>query len=217
MGAIENVSLKLAKGLGNKLGKSNEEIEVLNYGLFYIIHTFSAILITFIFGIIFNVLFEIMIISITASLLKRYSGGVHSSSPNRCILSGLILSLVISFISKYMAINISYNNLIIITLILLVYSIHILNLKCPVGSKNKPLKKESTRNKLRQKAFKLMGIYVSSIICMLIIYKVNQIYTIKLIIISMTMGIMLQVFAMSKFGEIIINIFEKIFNLINVK
>ncbi|SCI04242.1 MULTISPECIES: accessory gene regulator ArgB-like protein [unclassified Romboutsia] len=217
MGAIENVSLKLAKGLGNKLNKSDEEVEVLNYGLFFIIHTFSAILITFIFGIIFNVLIEIMSISITASLLKRYCGGTHSSTPNRCILSGLILSLLISFISKYMAINISDINLIILELVSLVFSIYFIYLKCPVGSKNKPLKKESTRNKLRKKAFKLMCIYVSSIICMLLIYKINQVYIVKLIIISMTMGIMLQIFAMSKIGDFTINLLEKLFNLINIK
>ncbi len=39
MAIIDKVSLNLSTKLGEKLNKSNEEIDVLNYGLFIFIHT----------------------------------------------------------------------------------------------------------------------------------------------------------------------------------
>ena len=217
MSFIEKVSLSLAERLGNRLDKNEEEVAVLNYGLFFIIQTCTAIILTFIIGLIFKMVTEIMVISITASLLKRYSGGVHSSSPNRCILSGLILSIILSFACKGIADSITYSNLVILVVISLILSGIILYKKCPVPSKNKPLKKESTRKKLRKKAFKLMGIYFVLSISLLIVYKITNIFLIKIIIVSIILGVLLQIFSISKVGEIGMKCFEMAFDVANLK
>ena len=44
MAIIDKVSLNLSTKLGEKLNKSNEEIDVLNYGLFIFIHTLLGII-----------------------------------------------------------------------------------------------------------------------------------------------------------------------------
>lgn len=217
MSYVEKISLGIASKLGNKLNKNEEEVAVLNYGLFFMIHTTMAIIMTFIVGVVFNILLEIMLISITTSLLKRYSGGVHASTPNRCILSGLILSLIISFTSRYIASNVSNTYLIVFVSMIIIISSIVIYKKCPVPSENKPLKKESTRKKLRIKSFKLIFIYILLIIGLFIYHKVTGIYIMKLMVVSISMGIMLQIIAMTKIGEILINYFEKIFNFVNFK
>ena len=213
---VEQISLNLAKRLGNKLDKNEEEIAVLNYGLFFLIHTSIAILLTLLVGIVLGIFTEIMIISISASLLKRYSGGVHSSSPNRCVISGLILSVIASFISKYIAINFDYINMVLFEVIIMIVSAVIFYKKCPVPSKNKPLKKESTRIKLRKKAFQMMFLYTIIIIVLCIVYSFKQIYWMKLASFSIIMGIVIQTIAITKLGDLLINFFEKIFDFVKL-
>ena len=107
MGGIEKVSLNISNKLGNKLNKNDDEKEVLNYGLFIVMHTSLAILVTLFIGILTNMVVEIMVISITAAYMKRYSGGPHSSSPSRCIITGILFSFILSLICKYVMYNFS--------------------------------------------------------------------------------------------------------------
>ena len=217
MSFVEKLSSSIAQGLGNRLDKNDEEIAVLNYGLFFIIHTTTALIATLLVGIVLNVLLEIMIISIVASSLKRYSGGVHSSTPNRCTLSGLILSTSLAFCTKYVSETFDYNRLLFFIVIILVLSIYIFYNKCPVPSENKPLKNEKTRMKLRKKSLQLLSFYIVLSVILLIIYNINKIYLVKTILISVTLGVALQTFSISKLGDIGINIFEKIFDIVNLK
>ena len=73
MGIIDNMSLNLSTKLGNKLNKNEEEKAVLNYGLFIILHTLSALILTIIFGIIIRMELEVLLIAITSSWFKRYT------------------------------------------------------------------------------------------------------------------------------------------------
>ncbi len=236
MSLIERISLELSNELGNRLNKTDEEKAVLNYGLFMVIHTAiaivltfmvgivtntlitimfisisssllkrysggvhsstpnrciltGAIVLTFMVGIVTNTLITIMFISISSSLLKRYSGGVHSSTPNRCILTGIILTLLLANICKYSVeyINSKILGILIVFTIIVVY--YIIYKKCPVPSKNKPFKKDSTRKKIRKKAFNLLNIY----------------------------SIFIQIFAMTNIGEKFITKFEVFYDLLKIK
>ena len=215
MNFVESISSGIAKSLGNRLEKTDEEIAVLNYGLFFIIHTTVAVLATIIVGLVLNILLEIMIISVAASFLKRYSGGVHSSTPNRCTLSGVILSSILAFIDRYIYQKFSYNELLLFIVIGVLVSIYIFYNKCPVPSKNKPLKNEKTRRKLRQKSFRLISLYIVLILTLLILYN-NNIYIINIMITSIVLGMLLQAMSITKLGEVVIDAFEKIFDIIKL-
>jgi len=212
MGCIEKLSLNLSGKLGTKLNKTDDEKAVLNYGLFIILHTCIAVVITFLVGIITGMVLEMMIISVTTAGLKRYTGGVHATTPERCTIIGVLLSLILSIVSRNLENTLNIEGLTILTIITLSFSYYIVYKKCPVPSKNKPLKKESTRKKLRKKAFNLITIYLVIIILFSIIYFILSIQSIKIIWISMLLGIGLQVFVLTNIGSKIINILDNIFN-----
>jgi len=157
MGFIEDISKNTSEKLGNKTNKTEEEKEVLKYGLFIIIHTSLAIMLTFVIGILTNTTLEIMTISIAAAWMKKYSGGVHASTPNRCLIIGIMLSLILSILDIKIIIFLENDILATILLLGMLLSYIILYYKCPIGSKNKPLTKEHVRKKLRKKAFKLIN------------------------------------------------------------
>ena len=94
MELIERISYNIALKIGSKTNKTNEEIEVINYGVFVIIHKIIALILTTLTGYIIRKPIQIIIITIISASLKRYSGGVHATSPNRCLIIGILISLV---------------------------------------------------------------------------------------------------------------------------
>ena len=117
----ENISEKIAFSLCESKDKSTDEFEVLKYGVFAFLHVFIAIILTIIFGIITNTLFQIVIISLMAGLMKRNSGGIHCSSPNRCVVTGIIISYIFALIGKF-SINIKLETLCLLIIIMFIHS-----------------------------------------------------------------------------------------------
>jgi accessory gene regulator B len=204
MGFIEDVSKDTSEKLGNRINKTEEEKKIIQYGLFIIIHTSLAIILTFVVGILTNMVLEIMIISIVAAWMKRYSGGVHASTPNRCLIIGIILSLTLSILDKKIIIFLENDILVIALLLGTLLSYITLYYKCPIGSKNKPLKKEATRKKLRKKAFNLMNFYSVIMLIGIYIYIKEDIYILKSIVSCICLGLTLQILVLTKLGNEII-------------
>ena len=217
MGFIEKISLNLSENLGDKLNKNKEEKEVLNYGIFVVIHTLMGLIATVLIGIITGMIIEIIIIFITSSWFKRYTGGVHATTPEKCLLISSILSLILSLFCKYKIFNININNIFIIGFFSIMTFYIIINKKCPVSSKNKPLKRENTRRKLRKKAFNLLNRYFILLIILYIIYNFICIDIIKTIIISCILGIILQMIVLTEIGENFIIILDSSLNIFNNK
>ena len=185
MGGIEKIALNLSTRLGNKLDKGEEEKAILNYGLFIIMHTFIGIIITLLVGLITGMLIEILLITITSALFKRYTGGVHASTPEICLIIGVILSLILSILCRFIVINIDINKIVFAGMIIIAFSYYMIYYNCPVSSKNKPLKNEKTRKKLKKKAFILLNIYTILLIMLYIIYYILKISIVKSIITSL--------------------------------
>lgn len=216
MELIERISYNIALKIGSKTNKTNEEIEVINYGVFVIIHTIIALILTALTGYIIRKPIQIIIITIISASLKRYSGGVHATSPNRCLIIGILISLISVYISEILF---KYNNsinLIIISLISIFLSIIIFYKKAPVGNKNKPLKKVETRNIMRKKLFFLLKIYYISILVFSIMI-LNGSLTVKYVkyIYCIQLGVLLQAFSITNIGEVIVLKLDEILN--NIK
>lgn len=171
----ETISYNLAQYLIKSTDNKDEEFEVLKYGIFVFMHMLMACISTIIFGFITNTMFEIVTVSFIGAAMKRCSGGVHCSSPNRCIVTGIIMSYTFALIGRsvnYISIEAVY----LTGSLILIHAFIILYKKCPVPSKNKPLKKEKTRKLLRKKAFNIYSICTIVFIVNIISNKFNIIY-----------------------------------------
>ena len=215
MGGIEKIALNLSTRLGNKLDKGEEEKAILNYGLFIIMHTFIGIIITLLVGLITGMLIEILLITITSALFKRYTGGVHASTPEICLIIGVILSLILSILCRFIVINIDINKIVFAGMIIIAFSYYMIYYNCPVSSKNKPLKTEKTRKKFKKKAFILLNIYTILLIMLYIIYYILKISIVKSIITSFILGIFFQMSSLTNIGSKTINLLDKVFAFLN--
>lgn len=215
MGIIEEVSSNLSTKLGNRLDKNEEEKEILNYGLFIIIHTFIAIIITILIGLITGMIIEISLITVTSALFKRYTGGVHASTPERCLIIGVILSLILSILCRSIVTNIDISNIALMIIIIISFSYCMIYYKCPVSSKNKPLNNKKTRNRLKNKAITLLNIYIVLLIILYVTYYILKIRIVKSIIVSLMLGLFLQMIVLTKTGTKFIKLLDNIFVFCN--
>lgn len=205
MTIIEKISYNISNKIGEKANKSKEEIQVMNYGLFIWVHTILAYIATILVGIIIGKTIEVLLISIVASSLKKFSGGAHATSPNRCLIIGIITTLIFTYIYVFLNKYCGDNYIYIFSIVSIILCYYIFYKKAPVGTKNKPLKKEETRNKLRKKLFNRLNVFIVIIILLLIVRltKISN-YDIAMFVYCIELGIILQTIAITKLGEIII-------------
>ncbi|MEF9992584.1 MAG: accessory gene regulator B family protein [Romboutsia sp.] len=214
---LEQISLNIANKLGENLDKSQEEIAILNYGLFIILHTSMVIVVTLIVGIIIHSVKEIMIIMFSSAMLKRYSGGIHAGTPMRCMFLGVTMSTVLALLCKVFVLKLNNIYLLMLLFIGIMISYSIIYKRCPVGTNKNPLKKESKRKLLRKKSFNLLNIYSIVIIMLFSIVIMNNSIIAKSISISMLFGTLIQIFALSEIGEQIIVNSDKFLDRIQIK
>jgi len=107
---------------------------------------------------VFNVLLEILIISTSSSLLRKYSGGAHATHPIHCALISLIVFGTLALLEKNLIVNIDFKYIIVLIIIAFTFTYYIMKKFSPVGTSTKPLKNENIRKRLKRKSINFVHI-----------------------------------------------------------
>lgn len=204
----DDLSNKFAFYLCASKDESSEEFAILKYGVFVFLQGSIAMIATILFGILTNTLFEMVTISLVGALMKRNSGGVHCSSPNRCIIVGIIVSYLFTLIGKAI-IHLNQVGIYILLAVILIHSFIILYKKCPVPCENKPLKKEETRRKLRKNAFTIYFICEILFIFNIFLNIVSFMNVSNSLILYMILGLYMQSLSLTNIGSKFILFLDK--------
>ncbi len=206
---FERISNAIAKEIASSMEMDKDQEEIIAYGAFGFLQTLWSIILVTAFGLVFGVLLEILILSTTASLLRKYSGGVHASTPNRCAFLGVIVFGVFALLIKNYSFLLSNPQLAILASILLLISFFLIHKYSPVDSPNKPIKDKEVKKKLRRGSITLTFL----IILIVLVFTVLQFFsnfTFNNIVISLSMGALWQSFMLTKTGHTVINIFDSL-------
>lgn len=207
MFSIESTCSKVSKYISTELNLDKEKESVINYGIFAFVQTFLSILAVFILGIVFNLVVEAMIISFTISILRKYSGGIHSESPNKCIFIGAATSVTLAFLCKIISNNIGL--VILLECISFILSYRVVYRLAPVDSDSKPIKREEKRTKLKKKSLKVVSIYLVLVIINIACYF--RFDSSKFLVYSQCInwGLLWQVFSLTKGGHVLLGRLDK--------
>lgn len=209
MSRIERTSKIIASKISNNLSIDEDHEEVIAYGAYALLQTGISILAVIIFGVIFNVLTEALVISIAAATLRKFSGGEHATEPMSCVLIGMAIFGGLAILVKHVIIKLDLLLIITFMIISLIIVLHIIFKYSPVGSINKPLKKEATRSRLRKQSLKCVFIFMILIIMLMGFFLVTKnLYFLKLAIAIIT-GMLWQSITLVSLGKFIINILDK--------
>lgn len=147
---IDKICDKLMKRIRAKMPEVDDErAEVIKYGLELIIGELPKMFLLFIIAWLLGI-FKYALISFAVILpYKLVSGGVHLKTHIGCILGTSLLYCGNVFISKYINIPDSKNQ-IIFSAIILIFAIIMISLYAPADTENVPIlrKKERTKKKI---------------------------------------------------------------------
>ena len=156
---IEEFSEKMAIMIIREGNLDEEKKAVLTYGVYSIIQPIMSLILILIFGMLFHVWIEAIIISVAASVLRKNSGGAHASSAERCLIIGVFIFVLLACLSKFTLIKIPAVIISFILAISILTSYTIIVKYSPVDSASKPIK-ESDREKFRKKSIKTLNLLI---------------------------------------------------------
>ncbi|MEY8764229.1 MULTISPECIES: accessory gene regulator ArgB-like protein [Clostridium] len=176
---------KLAISLGKKartiLKTDKEKEEILVYGAINLLQTIFSIAWVIIAGAILGVLYEALIFSVSMSILRKYSGGFHASSPNRCIIGGTISAATAGLLVDKFFYKFSFVTTLIMIITFMIIAFIIVSLKAPVDSPQKPISKISMKKMFKRNSIITLAIFSTIIIILCLFYSTNnKLYYLKI-------------------------------------
>lgn len=206
---IENICSEISNSIAHELNLDDDKRDIINYGIISFIQMMICIALVIIFGVIFNVVTEALMVAFAISILRKSSGGVHATSPRRCAIIGTIISIGMGLIAKY--INITFGLTILLGSIGFIYSYYIVYKLAPVDSKAKPINNINKRIRLRKNSMMILNIYlfIATTESFYFYFTMNSIVLVYLV--CLCMGMVWQVFSLTKYGHLVIRQLDKLF------
>lgn len=164
-----NIGIK-SKGI---LNVDEDKEKIIVYGAINLLQVVWAIVWTSITGLIFGVFFEAMLFSIIISALRKYSGGVHASAPNRCVIIGTFAAVGFGLLINKVLVNVSTFVMGVIGIVCIVIALIIVINKAPVDSLKKPI-----TNPVIKQHFKLISIILICfyLLCSIVLIELYMVY-----------------------------------------
>lgn len=206
---LELICKNISNNLKNELNLDEDKASIIEYGLFAFFHMSISILLVAVIGLIFNVMIEALIISFVVAILRKFSGGAHASTALNCAIVGVLISVIPAHIVKNLNFNINY--IIFIGIPLYIISLIIVYKLAPVDSPNKPIKKKEKIKKLKKGSIILLSIYMIIVAFNVIIYYISKNYIFLVYSACIYIGLLWQVFTLTKYGHILVNIVDSLF------
>lgn len=212
---IERLSKKIVSYVYKNTILEYEELEIIQYGslitLLQTINIFTVVTI----GFILKIPIQATTFYFIVCLLRKYSGGVHSTSPNTCIIIGTLISVLIPlFISKIYINIININYIILLDIILIISCYYTILKLAPIDSIEKPIKDKNLRKRFKSKSIKTMIINTLCTIILICIYiKYNHVFLLD-ISQCIIYACLWQCYTLTKFGHKTISVLDNILNYI---
>lgn len=200
---------KISKTIGlyieKELNFDKSKTDIIVYGLFAAIQMILSLMFTILFGIITDTLVESLIITFAIVLLRKYTGGVHLSTPNKCLIMGLLVTVIPAIIIKQNYMSINHISLNVITMGVLIIALINIIKYAPVDHGNKRIKKQEKRIRLKKSSLIILTMFSFCILIAMYVYNSFGNEHIKLYILCIIYGILWQVFTLTKVAAKIIS------------
>ncbi|UYZ39016.1 accessory gene regulator B family protein (plasmid) [Clostridium beijerinckii] len=205
MSLTEKIATKIGNNAKLFLNVNEEQKQIIIYGAINLFQMLFAILWVIIAGVILGVFYEALIFSTTASILRKYSGGVHASSPSRCIIIGTFSAALAGILINNIFYTINNAAVAVISGAIILFAFITVFKNAPVDSIKKPITNIETRKQFKRKSIFVIFIFLFLIIILFIFNeKFSELYYIKLIE-SIGAGVLWQTITLTKNGVNFLN------------
>jgi accessory gene regulator B len=207
---METLAKKMAQSIGKSLGKTEEEIAVIAYGLIGILQFSTIFVLSSIIGLIFGFWLETAIVFLSVGFLRRLTGGAHSSGIYSCLVYSVFFVCGISAISYYLLAQLAWQINLGLLVAVFLFGYVTVALKAPVTPPNKPCRSEQKRKRLRRGSFIVLTLFLAaSLVCVVLGWKWNaRCYSIGL---SLVLSTLWQITMMTAVGKGFVELIDGLF------
>ncbi|MDA3730824.1 accessory gene regulator B family protein [Niameybacter massiliensis] len=197
----ESLSKVFATHLGKTLHSTEEEIAVMAYGLFALLQTLLSIGIVIAIGAFLGIMFESFILSLSIALLRKYSGGAHATSAERCLFIGTFISILGALLGHKLGLYLTVPLTVYIIFFIFIWNFYIVFKLAPVASPSKPLSSISKQQKLKRGSLTMLLIYLLTVIFLSYITLVSHSPFPLIYAFCIMIGMSWQVFTLTTIGH----------------
>jgi len=200
---MEKLVRKQASKMAASLGYDAEKEAVVAYGLIAIVQICITLALVLIFGLIVGAPLEAMIVCLSVSILRKYSGGVHADNAEFCTTFSVIYCTITAVLSKWLIVAYSAFPMALAIAIIYVAAFAIAIRYVPVDSPNKPIKTEKKIKRMRKGSFIILAVYFA---LSALFYALSfQTPAYRSLGISMLFGVAWQVLTLTPIGAILLH------------
>lgn len=210
---MEKLTNNIADRVSKELKLNNDNRDVIAYGIFAFMNIALSIILVIIFGLLFRVILEALIICFTGSLLRKYSGGAHASSPGRCVAIGTFIcigqALLFTFIIGPI-ITLSLFMFLGVGIFILAY--YLIYKLAPVDNPAKPIKSREKKIRMKKGSIFVLSIYITIVVINTVSYMFFKEKRFLIYSLCIYGGIAWQIFTLTRVGHSIMNSIDAFLN-----
>jgi accessory gene regulator B len=208
---IEILANSIAGKLSSELSLDGERKEVIAYGAFALIQTVLSIILVIIFGLLFKVTLEALLISFVVSILRKYSGGIHASTSDACTIIGTVIFVGLAKIISLTGPLISLEVVLGLLIISFLWDYYIILKLAPVESSKKQLS-EQKKKRMRKSSIIILSIYLMLALLACVIYRVTGEKKLLVYCLCICIGSIWQMFTLTKVGHMALRKVDTLLN-----
>ncbi len=196
------IAVRLAETLANHSDGHFEKDEI-RYGLEVFLGAAFQVLIIIMMAFLLGIGKEVFTIMLAAALLRGYSGGGHCQAYYRCTLCSIFIFITLGFLAQYVQpvyFPIGFSFVMILALAIIVK-------KAPVDNPINPITDKNKRQRLKKQS-------VLVTLMLLLLAAVAEYFNYPAIAVSILLGIIWQVFTLTKWGHMFSNTWDHAFMFI---
>lgn len=205
MSITEKIAIKIGNNAKSFLNADEEKEQIIIYGAINLLQIIFAILWVAIFGFLLGALYEVLLFSITTGILRKYSGGVHASSPSRCIIIGTSIACIAGISIDHILFTLSMTTVMWITIAFIIFTFIVVVKNAPVDSVKKPIESIEIKKEFKKKSIIAIVIFTLILLTLFILsQEYSELYCIRFIE-SIGLGLFWQAITLTEYGIILIN------------
>lgn len=192
----------------NHLGIDSRQEAILRYSLKLLISSIEGYILALFIAWSLDLFSYVLIVMITVSTLRVFSGGAHCSSAINCIIYGAITMNVLGGLGKIM----EFPKIVEVLLISLVflYSLWAVKKYAPADTPGKPISTKLQKDKLRKRSIFIVCIWAVLLLGLTFSYKGQ----VRVLTYASSIGILWQSFTLTNMGYKLCHVLDKLISKI---
>lgn len=206
---MERLAKKIAESVGDSLGKNEEEVAVMAYGLIGILQFLAIFILASVIGAVLGLWLEVLTVFLSVGFLRRLTGGAHSSGIYSCLVYSVIFICGISALARYLLPVLPLTANCVLCGVVFAFGYFMVITKAPVAPPNKPCRSEAKRKRLRRGSFIVLTVFMILVALSLWLRASSErLYTVGL---ALALSTLWQITMMTRAGHAFITFIDGLF------